>query len=362
MTIAFFHQNEVIGAQGGIQRFLATLMDQGKEACFLVTESIPDQGNNRLCLPLIKIPKIPKWIRFTLTVWLNVFKIRAYLKEIKATTLEFSRAEYSLFAFFFPGKKVFTYHGTGPQKTELMQKAATSFFSWLVMFQADQVQIVGPDARALPKFVQKKLKDKIVYVDAWYDDCFRPAPLPETDGPIKIFYAGRIHPQKNPELLFKVAQAVRTKYGDDAEFHYYGADGNLIPPETGVIDHGLQSPEDLANGMRSCHFGILTSFYEGSPFIVIETLACGRGYVIAPILGVMRTYPEQPGVVFPEDYEVESFMKKIEDLSQQMKNGELTADIIADKISHKSKRAVTHALIDRLSSLGKTSKQEKQTA
>lgn len=361
MTVAFFHQNEVIGAQGGIQRFLATLMDQGKEKCFLITESVPDQGDNRLCLPIVKILGLPKWIRFTFTIWLNVFKIRAYLKKINAKTLEFSRAEYSLFAFLFPGKKVFTYHGTGPQKTEPMQKAATSFFSWLVMLQADQVQIVGPDARALPKFIQKKLADKIVYVDAWYDDCFKPAPLPETDGPVKIFYAGRIVPQKNPELLFKVARAIHEKYGDDAEFHYYGASGKLIPSDTRMIDHGLQLPENLAEGMRSCHFGILTSFYEGSPFIVIETLACGRGYVIAPILGLTRTYPEQPGVVFPEDYEVQSFMDKIEELRQQMKNKELTADSIADKISHKSKAAVTHALIDRLLFLGAGPQEKKST-
>ena len=363
MTVVFFHQNEVMGVQGGVERFLATLMSQGKEVCHLVTEELAlDQGKNRLCLSMVKIPGLPKWVRFTLTIWANKKKIRAYLKEVDATVLEFSRPQYALFAFLFPGKKVFTYHGTGPINTELLLKAITYLFSWFVLFQADSVQIVGPDTRALPKFVERKLGNKISIVDAWYDDCFTPAPFPEKKEPLRLFYAGRIAPQKNPELLFSLARALYEKYGNDVVFNYYGADGNLIPSDLlgkGMIDCGLQTPQQLAEEIRSCHFGILTSFYEGSPFIVVEGLACGRGYVIAPIRGLLRTYPDQPGVVFTEDYTVGSFLEKIKNLKQQIDNGDLSADDIVEKVSWRSKTSIAQNIINKLLHIGETTKSEK---
>ena len=37
MSVVFFHQNEVLGAQGGIERYLATLLEQAGESGFLVT-------------------------------------------------------------------------------------------------------------------------------------------------------------------------------------------------------------------------------------------------------------------------------------------------------------------------------------
>ncbi len=351
MSIAFFHQNEVIGAQGGIQRYIATLMDQGGKKCFLVTEDVPGRNDQRLRLHLPVIRGIPKWIRFTWTIWNNVSEIRSFLRQNEISVLEFSRPEYAIFAFLFPGKKVFTFHGTGPINTELAQKAVTFVFSWLVLFQADSVQIVGPDARALPWIAQKLLKKKISFIDAWFDDCFSPSPFPDTAERIRVFYAGRLHPQKNPELLFAIAGELHKKYGEMIEFNYFGADGSCIPPELygkALIDRGLQTAPDLAKAIAQCHFGVLTSFYEGSPFIVVEGLACGRGYVLPPVLGLLRTYSSHRGVFFSKEYTVSSFIEKIETLIRQIRENGLDPMTVAQGVKYRSKAEVAQSIISKL--------------
>jgi hypothetical protein len=44
---------------------------------------------------------------------------------------------------------------------------------------------------------------RLRYVDAWYDEVFRVAPFRNLTGPVRVFFAGRLAPMKNPELLFK---------------------------------------------------------------------------------------------------------------------------------------------------------------
>lgn len=347
MNIAYIHQNEVIGVQGGVERYIATLMDAGSQRSFLITESVSGQPARRLSLPLATGRFLPKWIRYAWAVLANLGAVRRYIQENDIKVLEFSRAEYALFAFLLPGRKVFTFHGTGPIKTEIFQKMATWTFSWLVLFQADIVHIIGPDARALPGVARRVLASKIRYSDAWFDDCFHPSPLPDPSGVVKIFYAGRIAPQKNPKLLFAVMRAAKKRWGEKIVFEYFGSDGALIPEDLVgdvLINRGLQSPEELARSISACHFGLLTSFYEGSPFIVIEALACGRGYVLPPVRGLIKTYENRAGIVFSPDYEVGSFLSKIEEMTAALKGAPLRAEEIARGVQSMSKKKVTESI------------------
>lgn len=348
MTIAFFHQNEVQDAQGGIERFLATLLDQAQGQAYLVTEKTDRPLQNRLALPLPYGKVGPQWVRYILSALFNIRSIRAFLREKKISAIEFSRPEYALFGILLPGRKTFTFHGTGPLRKEKLKWLLHFSACWLLPLCADAIQIVGRNPNGLPRLLQRAMKDKLHFVEAWYDDCFAMQPYPPTEGPIRIFYAGRLATAKNPELLFAVMREIAHNHSKAFLFVYCGADGVLLPEDlTGSIveDLGLLTAPQLAKAIASCHFGILTSHTEGSPFIVVESLACGRGFLLPPIPGLLAAYGKQTGVAFAQSYNLSDYINALLDFAQKVRSGLLPADIIADNVKARAKSVSSQAVL-----------------
>ena len=354
MSVVFFHQNEVLGAQGGIERYLATLLEQAGESGFLVTGT-SSGGDVRAAgsrfgvpLPLQKIA--PRWLSYALGVMLSSRRVRRAIDRLRPHTLEFSRPHYVVFSWVFRGTKVFTVHGTGPPRSERANYWIHYISCLLLPFAADVVQIVGRDHSGLPSLTARSMAKRLRYVDAWYDEVFRVAPFRNPAGPLRVFFAGRLAPMKNPELLFKIIETASQRLDRRFEFQYFGADEDKIPVSLRrtFISSGLLNVEQLANAITDCHAGLLCSGYgEGSPFIVVEALACGRGFVLPPLPGLVEAYQNYRGIVFASTHSVDAFIDALVRMDEAIKGG-LTPQLIAQDVSNRSATVMARQILDHL--------------
>ncbi len=352
--LVHFHQNDVTDAQGGIERYIDTLLAAAGDDALLVSEPPARPAPNRLGLPLPKLPG-PKWIPFALAVWGAIGTIRARLKAAGRVVAEYSRPEYVTFAWAMPGARVFTIHGTGPGTGETAKRVIHDAACWFLPLVADRVQVVGRDDSGLSDGVIRRLGPRLAHVDAWFDDRFTVTPMPKSEK-VVVFYAGRIVEQKNPKLLFEIFRRGRERFGEGIEFRYFGKDVDRLQ-EAGVADlvtcTGLLTADRLAEEIGKCHMGLMCShFGEGSPFIVVETLACGRPYVLSPLPTLLGAYEGNPGVRFAADFTAESFLTEIERLRTDLDAG-LTPVAIAGAVAHRAKPFATRALLAELSALAR---------
>jgi glycosyltransferase involved in cell wall biosynthesis len=355
MPVVFFHQNEVSGKQGGIERYLSTLIEQPGENSLLVTEARSDNvtadRSRYIGVPLPLDGVFPKWVSYAVGVVLSVRKIRRTISRLGPCTLEMSRPEYVLFSWLFKGTKVFTLHGTGPARSEGVKYWIHHVSCLMLPFAADVVQIVGRDRGGLPRRAYARMATRVRYVDAWYDDVFRITPFRDVAGPLRVFFAGRLAPMKNPDLLFKIIEAASCGSDRGFEFRYFGADEAQIPDgpvREKFPSSGLLSAEQLAKAIADCHVGILCSGYgEGSPFIVVETLACGRGFILPPLPGLLDTYRDCRGTMFAPAYTVDAFIETLSKMQAAIRNG-LTPEAIASDVSERSKGIMARQIMQRL--------------
>jgi glycosyltransferase involved in cell wall biosynthesis len=353
MPVVFFHQNYVRGVQGGIERYLSTLLDRAGPSALLVTEATSQDTATSwryvdVPLPLPGI--LPKWLSYTLGVILRASTIRRAVSNLGQCTLEFSRPEYLLFSWMFKGTKVFTLHGTGPAPSERVKFWLHYVTCSMLPRFADIVQIVGRDLRGLPQSARSQMPTRIRHIDAWYDEVFRVSPFPDVNGPLRVFFAGRLAPMKNPELLFKIIQTANRR-GHKFEFVYFGADEEKIPPGP-LRQHfrsaGLLNAPQLSKAIANCHVGILCSAYgEGSPFIVVEALACGRGYILPPLKGLIDAYKNCNGINFATEYSVDAFIEALLRFQSSLETG-LSPESIALDVSDRSTQVLTRQILQRL--------------
>lgn len=110
---------------------------------------------------------------------------------------------------------------------------------------------------------------------------FRPMPFATSDGIVRIAYAGRFEEQKDPRLMFSTIAALADRLDGRIEFHYIGTSDPTRYPEFGriagnTVRHGFQTARGVRDILARCHFGLLTSHFEGMPCFLLETLASGR--------------------------------------------------------------------------------------
>jgi glycosyltransferase involved in cell wall biosynthesis len=352
---AFFHQNDVADAQGGVERYVDTLLAAAGDEALLVSEPSARPADNRMALPLPAL-KGPKWIPFALAVWAHVGAIRARLKRATRRVLEFSRPEYVVFAWAFPGAKVFTIHGTGPGAGETAKRALHDAACSVLPLLADRVQVVGRDDSGLSASVIRRLGPRLAHIDAWYDDRFTATPLPASDKTV-VFYAGRIVEQKNPKLLFEIIREGKRRHGDRLEFRYFGKDVEEIE-KAGLADlvtcTGLLDAAGLTRAISECHMGLMCShFGEGSPFIVVETLACGRPYVLAPLPTLTGAYGDNPYARFTKAWSADAFLETIAAVMADIEAGRIAAEAVRASVAHRAKPVATRALLAELARLAR---------
>lgn len=352
---AFFHQNDVTDAQGGIERYVDTLLAAAGDDALLVSEPPARTAPNRLGLALPEVPG-PKWIPFALAVWGHITTIRARLEQAAKRTLEFSRPEYVVFAWALPGAKVFTIHGTGPGAGEKAKRAIHDAACWALPLVADRVQVVGRDDSGLSPGVIRRLGSRLAHIDAWYDDRFTATPLPRGDRTI-VFYAGRIVEQKNPKLLFEIIRRGKERFGERLEFRYFGKDTQEID-RAGLAEQvtstGLLDADGLTRAIAECHMGLMCShFGEGSPFIVVETLACGRPYVLSPLPTLTGAYGANPYARFAPAWDADAFLDTIMATRAAIDADAIEAQAVRASVADRAKPIATRALLADLAALAR---------
>jgi glycosyltransferase involved in cell wall biosynthesis len=98
-----------------------------------------------------------------------------------------------------------------------------------------------------------------------------------------VSVAGRLDEFKDPPLMFRTLAGLRERLGGKVEFHYVGSTDPARYPEFASIEHfttrhGVQSADGVARIVARCHAGILTSYFEGMPCYLLETLSAGRPF------------------------------------------------------------------------------------
>jgi glycosyltransferase involved in cell wall biosynthesis len=329
--VAFFHQNEPYGIQGGVERYLSTVLKGNPGNSILVTEAGSVQRPQRITIRIPTNSGLPKGMRYLFGLFKERDRVKKALSTNNITALEFSRPELALFACLLDGRKTFTIHGLGPPKKEFLTYLIYYLSCFALPYMADLVQVFGRDTGGVPSFVVKQLGNRIKYIDAWYDDVFTLADMPPIEDMIKISIGGRLAPQKNPSLLFDIIRAIKQDRTCNVEFRYHGSDGHVIKAaglENVIHCRGLLTLEELAREISVCHAGILCSAYgEGSPFTIVESLACGRPFIAPPLRTLKAVYADTPGVIFAADWTVGSYLAAIRDLQKRLLSG-LTAQSV----------------------------------
>jgi glycosyltransferase involved in cell wall biosynthesis len=356
--VCFFHQNDVFGMQGGIERYVSTILSHAGDRAALASPPISQAGVRHVAV-LERGPKgAPQWLRYLLGLFARQGAIKAFLRDNRIGALEFSRPEYALAAWLFPGKRSFTIHGTGPGPGHRVHYLIHHACCLLLPLIADRVQVIGRDPSGLPKVVRSWLRERLAYVDAWYDERFAPKPFPSLayEAPIRVFYAGRVAPQKNPELLFAIIREAARVAPGAFEFHYFGSDYAAFI-EAGlqdlVVNHDFLGPQALSEAIASCHIGLLCSAYgEGSPYIVVESLACGRPFVVSSLPTLSAAYAGQAGVHFVARGVAADFVAVLQEVGRALRAGDVEPETIATAIGSRSQSRAVPALLDALTSAG----------
>lgn len=151
----------------------------------------------------------------------------------------------------------------------------------IAIMACDKFLCVNPIITERIRATYPRQAHKIETLTTWVDTArFTPKPFPVDDG-FRVAFAGRLDLFKRPPLMFKTMAALRNRLGDGVQLHYMGTSDvrrfrEFAAIENNTVLHGFCSAERVAAVHASCHAGILTSQFEGMPFSVLETLACGR--------------------------------------------------------------------------------------
>ena len=123
---------------------------------------------------------------------------------------------------------------------------------------------------------------------------FAPTPFHhggDGDDAFHVCFAGRLDAFKDPPLMFaslaRLDASLATRPAGRFRrlaFDYVGASDPTVVPAFAAIAarttlHGIRRATEVAAIMRAAHAGLITSFFEGLPCYLLETLASGRPVV-----------------------------------------------------------------------------------
>jgi glycosyltransferase involved in cell wall biosynthesis len=109
-----------------------------------------------------------------------------------------------------------------------------------------------------------------------------------------LLYVGRLDDEisKNPELLFRSFDLISEKY-ENIKLVIVGVSHELfnkliknynVKHAHNIINIGIVPNNSLPDYYRVAHLTLLTSNFEGTPFVVLESLACGTPCVVTDVL------------------------------------------------------------------------------
>ena len=224
--------------------------------------------------------------RFASGALRHILAIRRALRGAPATA-DLQRFEFALIPKLLGLKTVQMVHGEGSKDQKMDSLIKTYWFlhrfnEGLALRLANRVLCVnGNIVRRMQKLypaAAAKAEVMSVSVDTRH---FVPRPFDCADGIFRIAFAGRLDEFKDPPLMFRVLKSLRERLGGKCELHYAGTTDPHRYPEFAAIEamttrHGFLTADGVAALLARCHAGILTSYFEGMPCYLLETLSAGR--------------------------------------------------------------------------------------
>jgi len=186
-------------------------------------------------------------------------------------------------------------------------------------------------------------------------------PLSKTENNIpKIaFYARHFTPRRGVEIGM-VALEMLAKEGVKFHVDFYGADLNITEAPFSATDHGVKSPEELAEIYRHCDIGVVFSLTNYS-LVPQEMMQCGLPIVEFDTESTRAIYPDD--VVTFAGPDARDIARKIKELLLNKEKQKIQSQKANKWVSQfsweKSARKIENSLITRLKELGFDSQQKK---
>lgn len=328
-SVLFVGVDEIGDCEPGRVRELVV---EGRKIDFLPVAHIPRERINLASRTLLGSTTF----RFAAGALRHLFAIRRALGAGRASA-ELQRFEFATFPRLLGLPAVQIVHGEGSRDDKmdsLIKKFwfVHAFNERLALRLARRIMCVNPNIvtrmrREFPHAVEKA-EVLTVSVDTRR---FAPQPFDLYDDVFRIVFAGRLDEFKDPPLMFRMLGKLRERLGGRLEFHYVGTSDPARYAEFAAIEaftvrHGYQSADGVAAILKRCHAGVLTSYFEGMPCYLLETLATGRPFaalrlpqydplIVAGVSGALIERSDPPQVC--EDALVEAFAQLRDDVFAQ---------------------------------------------
>jgi glycosyltransferase involved in cell wall biosynthesis len=299
---------------GGIETHLRLLLKYAPQDCEIVFVGVDGRGDRKLgeisiermngrkykFLPVIYFPDekthaASKTISGSITARFAVGLIWFFnriRREISpyAVSVELQRFEFALYARLFRKPVIQIIHGEG-SKLDKMDSLIKKY--WFLHRLNEEIAIRLADVivgvnQTIKKRVQLKLphaKNEILFMPVSVDtEVFQPRKFDNSDGIFRVVFSGRLDEFKDPPTMFLTLRELHQRFAGALEFHYIGTSDPSRYPEFKLIKsftilHGYQQFSDVSAITARCHAGILTSYFEGMPCYLLETLSVGRPVV-----------------------------------------------------------------------------------
>ncbi len=280
---------------------------------------------------------------------LRHFSLIARLIRSRRCSIDLRRVEFSWLPALLRLPFVQMLHGEGAPKLRMDSLLRKHWFvhnagERFAVATSTKLLCVNPFITERLQRTYPRRKDKIDTLWTWVNtEIFRPQPLPVSQTPFRVVFAGRLDEFKDPPLMFRTIGRLRKRLQGGVEFHYIGTSdphrfAEFAEIKDVTICHGFKDAAGMATTLAGAHAGILTSEFEGMPRFVLETLAVGRPVVAVhlPQLEPVIHYGES-GFLVPragssEDI-ADALAERLMDVREAIDAGEMDPARIAGAIS-----------------------------
>ena len=244
-------------------------------------------GGDRINLPGRKLSQSTTF-RFALGAVRYLRRIRKAIGDATASA-DLQRFEFAILPKLLGLKTVQMVHGEGSKDQKMDSLIKKLWFvhranEWISLHLANKIFCVNPNIvkrlEAIMPDVVPKCEVMTVSVDMRRFDL---RPFDCKDDVFRIVFAGRLDEFKDPPLMFRVLAKLHERLSGKLEFHYVGTTdprryADFAAIERFTVMHGFQTADGVSAIAASCHAGVLTSFFEGMPCYLLETLSVGRPF------------------------------------------------------------------------------------
>jgi glycosyltransferase involved in cell wall biosynthesis len=274
----------------------------------------------------------------------HLLALRRAVRAAPSATIELQRFEFAVLGPLLGRPIVQVIHGEG-SKTDKMDSLIKKFWfihrmnEEIAIGLADRIICVNPNILAKLERDKPQAAKRAVFMPVAVDtQVFTPSDFVVDDGVFRVVFAGRLDEFKDPPLMFKTLRHVHDRLGGKFEFHYIGTSdperyAEFVLARSFTVFHGFRTAREVAEIMRRCHAGILTSWFEGMPCYLLELLAVGRP-IVAVTLPQYELVVEQGknGYLVERDGDTERLIDALSDRMVEtwsaIRNGTMTAPAI----------------------------------